>query len=408
MNRRHIPYLFLALALLLAPMAAYAAPPPADLAATGASAASPQPPAPAAGVNASRGGASDSSQPIQYASPASFSEGFESVSLLSGQGWFFQNNSSPAGTISPTWFQGNPVVFSAQAGSTDSYIGVNYRSTADLGAISNWMLTPQLNLVNGDTVSFWTRTVPSPGFPDRLQVRLSTAGASTNVGVLVGDVGDFTTLLWDINPTLTTSGYPNVWTQYTITLSGLPINATGRIAWRYYVPISAGSLGNNSEYIGIDTVEFSGAPLAVTLANFTAEAQAGQVLVTWETVSELDNAGFNLYRGLLADGSDRSLLASVPSQAPGSTQGASYSYADAAVEPGQTYWYWLEDIDLNGATTMHGPVSATVNAPTAVTLASLETGAASPSGMSLAVLFAALLTPLAAAALVWRRRYGET
>ncbi len=28
MNRRHIPYLFLALALLLAPMAAYAAPPP--------------------------------------------------------------------------------------------------------------------------------------------------------------------------------------------------------------------------------------------------------------------------------------------------------------------------------------------------------------------------------------------
>lgn len=104
MNRRHTPYLFLALALLLAPMAAYAAPPPADLAATGASAASPQPPAPAAGVNASRGGAPDSSQPIQYASPASFSEGFESVSLLSGQGWFFQNNSSPAGTISPTWF----------------------------------------------------------------------------------------------------------------------------------------------------------------------------------------------------------------------------------------------------------------------------------------------------------------
>ncbi|HSN76711.1 MAG TPA: hypothetical protein VL334_16690 [Anaerolineae bacterium] len=96
------------------------------------------------------------------------------------------------------------------------------------------------------------------------------------------------------------------------------------------------------------------------------------MLVSWETVSEFNNAGFNLYRGLRDDGSDRALLANVPSQAPGSSQGASYSYLDTAVEPGQTTWYWLEDVDLAGATTLHGPVSATVQAPTAVELSRLE------------------------------------
>jgi hypothetical protein len=129
-------------------------------------------------------------------------------------------------------------------------------------------------------------------------------------------------------------------------------------------------------------------PLAVTLASFDAQGQADRVVVTWETVSEIDNAGFNLYRGLQADGSDRALLTNVPSQAPGSTQGAFYSYEDLAVEPGQTYWYWLEDVDIHGATTLHGPVSATVSVPTAVTLAQLDasSGLATPAGWLLALL----------------------
>ena len=78
------------------------------------------------------------------------------------------------------------------------------------------------------------------------------------MGTLPADVGDFTTLLLDINPTLVVSGYPDVWTQYTITLSGLPPAASGRIAWRYFVT-SGGPSGANSNYIGIDTVEYTDA-----------------------------------------------------------------------------------------------------------------------------------------------------
>ena len=64
-----------------------------------------------------------------------------------------------------------------------------------------------------------------------------------------------------------------------------------------------------------------GGVLAVTLASFDAEAQADQVLVTWETVSDMDNAGFNLYRGQQADGSDRALLTYVRRRRPAAPRG---------------------------------------------------------------------------------------
>ncbi|MEP0774761.1 MAG: immune inhibitor A, partial [Acidobacteriota bacterium] len=191
--------------------------------------------------------------PIAYESPADFSEGFDDITLLPGLGWYFQNNSSPLGLTD--WFQGNDSVFPAHAGAPTAYIGANFNNTSGAGTISNWMLTPQLTLANGDTFSFWTRTATGSIWPDRLQVRLSLAGASTNVGSGATDVGDFTTLLLDINPSLTVGGYPEVWTQYTITLSGIPPAASGRIAFRYFVE-NAGPSGTNSNYIGIDTVEF--------------------------------------------------------------------------------------------------------------------------------------------------------
>ena len=74
----------------------------------------------------------------------------------------------------------------------------------------------------------------------------------------------------------------------------------------------------------------------------------------------------------------------VPSQAPGSTQGFVYTYQDNAVTPGETYWYWLEDVDLSGVTTLHGPVSVVYTAPTAVTLSGLEAAGDGSHGLAVA------------------------
>ena len=183
-------------------------------------------------------------------------EGFEDVTTLVPAGWFIRNNSSPLGTSD--WFQGNPDPvrgFPAQAGPPNSYVGANFQATGDVGTISDWLLMPNRTLNNGDVLRFWTRTVTGDPFPDRLQVRLSLNGASTNVGTTAISVGDFTTLLLDIDPNYE-GIYPDIFTEFTITLSGLPGPTSGRLAFRYFVE-NGGLNGANSDYIGIDTLSYT-------------------------------------------------------------------------------------------------------------------------------------------------------
>jgi|GEM_PF-886659 len=185
-------------------------------------------------------------------------EDFADITTLPAAGWAQQNLSNPVG--STTWFQGNSTVFSSQAGAATAYIGANFNSTTGANTISNWLFTPTRTLNNGDVYTFWTRNA-STTFPDRLEVRLSTNGSSTNAGSSATSVGDFTNLLLTIDPNLDGS-YPTVWTQYTITISGLAGPTSGRLAFRYFVT-DGGPSGNNSNFIGIDTFTYTpGAPVA--------------------------------------------------------------------------------------------------------------------------------------------------
>lgn len=180
--------------------------------------------------------------------------------------WVVTNNSSPAG--STAWFTGISVVFPAQAGA--GYAAANFNAAGYGGTISDWLISPALaNLQNGEVLTFWTRTEASAPAPDRMEVRVSLNGASTNVGATAASVGDFTTLFLTINPSLTPGGYPSVWTQFAVTLSGLPagVNA-GRIAFRYLIPDTS----TGGDYIGLDTLNLTGPPpldlsLAKTVSN---------------------------------------------------------------------------------------------------------------------------------------------
>ncbi len=187
----------------------------------------------------------------------SFSESFNDITTLAGSGWVTSNVSVAVGSTG--WFQGNATSaggpFDAYNGAGNAYIGANYNNTGNVGTISNWLMTPNRTFRNGDVLTFYTRK-PSPDtYADRLEVRLSTNGASTNVGSGTS-VGDYTTLLLSINPNLTLGVYPTTWTMYTITISGLPAPTSGRIAFRYFVT-SAGLSGTNSDYIGIDQVDYT-------------------------------------------------------------------------------------------------------------------------------------------------------
>ena len=82
-------------------------------------------------------------------------------------------------------------------------------------------------------------------------------------------------------------------------------------------------------------------------------------MLEWSTESEIDNAGFNLYRSESENGEYIKINTSLIPAQGSSTQGASYEFIDKDVQNRKTYYYKLEDIDLNGKSTMHGPVNAT-------------------------------------------------
>lgn len=188
-------------------------------------------------------------------------EDFSSPFNPAANGWDVQNLSSPVGSNS--WFQGTNA-FNALAGGPADYFGVNFNSTSGSGVnntISNWLITPTLNLVNGAVVQFATRTTePASGFADRLQLYYSTAGNGTDVGLTAGTAtntaGTFTNMVLDINATQAAMGYPSFWVVLTATLNGIATPTVGRLAFRYYLT-NAGAAGINGNFVGIDEFRYS-------------------------------------------------------------------------------------------------------------------------------------------------------
>ena len=120
---------------------------------------------------------------------------------------------------------------------------------------------------------------------------------------------------------------------------------------------------------GDPALQFSGTPTAVDLVNFSAESSALTATLNWESLIEVDNLGFNIYRAESADGArikvnQRLIRAGNPQ---GGLTGAVYSYQDTGaglpngLVPNRVYFYWLEDIDIKGNVTKHGPVNVVIN-----------------------------------------------
>ena len=87
------------------------------------------------------------------------------------------------------------------------------------------------------------------------------------------------------------------------------------------------------------------------------------ITLAWETASEPDNQGFNLWRGEAEDGDYLKLNNSlIPAKGDAET-GASYVFSDTTVIGGVTYTYMLEQVDVNGVGAFYQPVSITMSYP---------------------------------------------
>jgi subtilisin family serine protease len=100
----------------------------------------------------------------------------------------------------------------------------------------------------------------------------------------------------------------------------------------------------------------------VEVVRLEAVPQGPIILVEWETSTEINSQGFNLYRGALAGTEMVPLNGTlIPSHSASPPGGASYSWSDASVNPGQTYLYSLEMVGSDGKKTHYGPVRATAD-----------------------------------------------
>lgn len=118
---------------------------------------------------------------------------------------------------------------------------------------------------------------------------------------------------------------------------------------------------------------------SVELTSFRAEISSQAVTIIWETQSELDNLGFNVYRAeratpifsdLSADERVRINSGVIPSQ--GGVTAHTYSLSDTQVRPEVTYYYWLEDLDNQGGAGYHGPLRVALSGGEPVVLPTLN------------------------------------
>lgn len=180
------------------------------------------------------------------------SEGFDNVAGLAAKGWVQTKSGSGAGS---GWLQGNPAVFTAQAGASNAYAAANYVDSAT--SISDWLFTPVVILNATSKASFAVRFA-GEGFLDTVQFYASAAGASVAPA-------DFTLL------GTYSSRDATPWLDQFVTLTRF--NGYGRLAFRYFVADTA----VDGNYAGIDTLRLDTVPEPATLA-LVGLALAGVVL----------------------------------------------------------------------------------------------------------------------------------
>lgn len=83
------------------------------------------------------------------------------------------------------------------------------------------------------------------------------------------------------------------------------------------------------------------------------------ITVEWRTETEVDAAGFNVYRAPSIDGPYSKVNDALIPGEGGPTSGATYTFLDDNVQPGVTYYYRLEDVELDNSVTQHSPIEYT-------------------------------------------------
>ena len=86
----------------------------------------------------------------------------------------------------------------------------------------------------------------------------------------------------------------------------------------------------------------------------SATATASGVLLSWSTATEVDTVGFRLLRESRQKA--MTVIASMIPASGGDLLGASYQFLDNDRKANAGAQYYIEDIDIFGKVTRHGPI----------------------------------------------------
>jgi uncharacterized repeat protein (TIGR01451 family) len=177
----------------------------------------------------------------------------------------------------------------------------------------------------------------------------SYTAATTTVLCSVGSLGVGGVAVITINVTAAT------FSDNTVTCNGVQVNSCNTAT----VSTSTSNVSPNTSSSAGSTIQ---APTAVDISSFEAWQQPdGTVVLEWRTHEESRNLGFHIYRES-ASGKQRitpSLVAGSALLLRGSKpQHAAKLYRWIDEQPSSGAAYWIEDVDINGTRTMHGPAHA--------------------------------------------------
>ncbi|MDD2544114.1 MAG: T9SS type A sorting domain-containing protein [Candidatus Cloacimonetes bacterium] len=101
--------------------------------------------------------------------------------------------------------------------------------------------------------------------------------------------------------------------------------------------------------------------LPVTLSSFTAQLTASSfVTLRWVSESESMLSGYRILRNTSENAAEALTITPTLINPTNTSIQHIYRYEDYEVEPDNTYYYWLESVEMNNQTTLHGPVNVVV------------------------------------------------
>ncbi len=186
---------------------------------------------------------------------------------------------------------------------------------------------------------------------DGFFVRLSSRNGAIidTVGNLDGDSDTQDTPLWELPSGTTENGARTSMLRRYHHQTRNPLAGTEISSWRSATDAKLGKSTYYGDRTDVGNPGYTlGGVLPVSLSSFQAEQTAEGVVIKWTTESEVDNAGFFIYRSQTKDGEFKVVNPTMVQGAGTTAERNEYTWTDNTAKPNTVYYYRIEDVSYAG------------------------------------------------------------